>query len=204
MNAHGQHELRPAEGLRGWMWEQLQTRTCCADAWLARGWCCHSCGRTVFDYLVHVRLQEQFVRTEIPQVPSTISEASVETTCSADSDSTGLSCSSQASTAEDIRDHSVRPRFPIDHSVAENHFAATHLPHQDKTETLLGKVVEILDKRGELENCGWIFCGQLNKEIHLILARRMEATTTAYWIQQVYIWQDVSNAREGCWSDDDG
>jgi hypothetical protein len=78
------------------------------------------------------------------------------------------------------------------------------LPHQDKTETLLGKVVEILDKRGELENCGWIFCGQLNKEIHLILARRMEATTTAYWIQQVYISQDVSNAREGCWSDDDG
>jgi hypothetical protein len=88
--------------------------------------------------------------------------------------------------------------------VAENHFAGTHLPHQDRTETLLGKVVEILDKRGELENCGWIFCGQLNKEIHLILARRMEAKTTAYWIQQVYIWQDVSNAREGCWSDDDG
>jgi hypothetical protein len=158
--------------------------------------------------MVHVGLQEQFVRAEIPQAPSTISEASVETTRSADSDSAELYCSSPVSMAEDISDHSVRPRFPIDHSVAENHLAGTHLPHQDTTETLLGKVVEILEKRGELENCGWIFCGQLNKEIHLILWRRMEATTAAYWAQQEYIWQDVSNAEErsraGCWSDDDG
>jgi hypothetical protein len=153
-------------------------------------------------------LPEQFVRTEIPQVPSTISEASVETTCSADSDSAELYCSSPVSMAEDISDHSVRPRFPIDDSVAENHLAGTHLPQQHTRETPLGKVVEIFEKRGELENCGWIFCGQLNKEIHLILARRMEATTTAYWAQQEYIRLQVLNAeersREGCWSDDDG
>ena len=53
-----------------------------------------------------------------------------------------------------------------------------------------------------------MFCGQVNKEIHLMLRRRMEATTTAYWAQQEYIWQEVLNAeersREGCWSDDDG
>ena len=239
MNAHGRPELRPAEGLRGWMWEQLQARTCCTDAWLARGWCCRSCGRAFHDYMVHVRLQEQFVRTEIPQAPSTISEASVETTRSADSDSAESYCSSAESMAKDLSDHSVRPRFRIDDSVAEDlsDLAGTHLPQQHTTRTMsagtctssqqadrtrsrnpartaarretpLGKVLDILEKRGELENCGWIFCGQVNKEIHLMLRRRMEATTAGYWAQQEYIRLQVLNAeeqsREGCWSDDDG
>ena len=56
--------------------------------------------------------------------------------------------------------------------------------------TILGKVLEILEKRGELENCGWIFVGQANKETEWTLRLRMEATTRGYWEQEAYIRQD--------------
>ena len=56
--------------------------------------------------------------------------------------------------------------------------------------TILGKVLEILEKRRELENCGWIFVGQANKETEWTARLRMEATARGYWEQEAYIRQD--------------
>jgi hypothetical protein len=78
--------------------------------------------------------------------------------------------------------------------------------------TILGKVLEILDQRGELENLGWTFMGQANKEARGTLRRRMDATTSGYWAQEEYVrvsdtsWALMSreHSRGGCWSDDDG
>ena len=61
--------------------------------------------------------------------------------------------------------------------------------------TILGKVLEIFEKRGELENCGWIFAGQANKETEWTLRLRMEATTRGYWEQEAYIRQDSTLRR---------
>ena len=88
--------------------------------------------------------------------------------------------------------------------------------------TILGKVIEILDQRGELENLGWMFMGQANKEAGGTLRRRMDATTSGYWAQEEWLsgttngyWptgeSDTNlalmgreNSMGGRWSDDDG
>ena len=78
---------------------------------------------------------------------------------------------------------------------------------------ILGKVLEILDKRGELETVGWMFMGQANMEAKRTLRQRMDATTAGYWWQEEYIallHSDTNYAlmsRDhdlgGRWSDDD-
>ena len=80
--------------------------------------------------------------------------------------------------------------------------------------TILGKVIEILDQRGELENLGWMFMGQANKEAGGTLRGRMDATTSGYWAQEEWLLGTTDNTnlalmgREnsmgGRWSDDDG
>ena len=79
---------------------------------------------------------------------------------------------------------------------------------------ILGKALEILDQRWELEILGWMFMGQANKEARGTLRRRMDATTSGYWEQEEYIQLRESDtnyalmSREhssgGRWSDDDG
>ena len=79
---------------------------------------------------------------------------------------------------------------------------------------ILGKVLEILDQRGELETVGWMFMGRANKEAERTLRRRMDATTSGYWWQEEYIqllnsdtnYASMSRDHEcgGHWSDDDG
>ena len=52
---------------------------------------------------------------------------------------------------------------------------------------ILGKVLEILDKRGELETVGWMFMGQASKEAEGTLRQRMDAPTAGYWWQENYL-----------------
>ena len=116
----GRLELPHAAVFGGWMRQHLPARPCCEDAWLARGWCCRSCGRTFFDYWVHVRLQEWFLGNEIPHAPNSISEASVQSTRSGDLDSAESCFSSPKSTPPDGSNQSVRACIPSEDSVAEN------------------------------------------------------------------------------------
>ena len=97
------------------------------------------------------------------------------------------------------------------------HRVATMIPSRagaNHDMTILGKVIEILDQRGELENLGWMFMGQANKEAGGTLRGRMDATTSGYWAQEEWLLGTTDNTnlalmgREnsmgGRWSDDDG